>query len=175
VANNFAWMVQKHYTSVWETGRNDAPQQIGFKSLPGYTLLWQTCLCFFSPETVKFQRSCLKYTTPWSEEWPHHPSKRTLLTLKDITLLKFIISQFLLMTNLTHFFQCVYFTPLHVSSNMCSSSGGSNCVNTSSGVIHSSGWLSCVPVVNDIAGCDKPVYRGFGVIFIFGYLCTHLC
>jgi hypothetical protein len=50
------------------------------------------------------------------------------------------------MTNLTHFSQCIYFTPLHVSSNKCSSSGGSNCVNTSSAIIHSSGWLSCVPV-----------------------------
>ena len=49
------------------------------------------------------------------------------------------------MTNLTHFSQCIYFTPLHVPSNKCSSSGGSNCVNTSSGIIHSSGWLSCVP------------------------------
>jgi hypothetical protein len=43
-------------------------------------------------------------------------------------------------------FQCIYFTPLHVSSNKCSSSGGSNCVNTSSGIIHCTGWLSCVPV-----------------------------
>ena len=34
--------------------------------------------------------------------------------------------------------QCIYFTPLHVSSNKCSSSGGSNRVNTSSGIIHSS-------------------------------------
>jgi hypothetical protein len=37
---------------------------------------------------------------------------------------------FLLMTNLTHFSQCTYFTPLHDSSNKCSSSGGPNCVNT---------------------------------------------
>jgi hypothetical protein len=43
-------------------------------------------------------------------------------------------------------FQVIYFTPLHVSSNKCLSSGGSNCVNTSSGIIHSSGWLFCVPV-----------------------------
>jgi hypothetical protein len=56
------------------------------------------------------------------------------------------IHSFLLITNLTHFFQCIYFTPLHVSCNKCPSSGGSNCVNTSSGIIHSSGWLSCVPV-----------------------------
>jgi hypothetical protein len=49
------------------------------------------------------------------------------------------------MTNLTYFSQCIYFIPLHVSSNKCSSSGGSNCVNTSSSIIHSSGWLSCVP------------------------------
>jgi hypothetical protein len=50
-----------------------------------------------------------------------------------------------LMNNLTHFSQYIYFTPLHVSSIKCSSLGGSNCVNASSGVIHSSGWMSCVP------------------------------
>jgi hypothetical protein len=42
------------------------------------------------------------------------------------------------MTDLMHFSQYIYFTPLHVSSNKCSSSGGSNCVNTLSGIIHSS-------------------------------------
>ena len=57
-----------------------------------------------------------------------------------------IRNYFLLLTNLTHFSQCIYFTPLHVSSNKCSSSGGSNCVNTSSGIILCSGWLPCVPV-----------------------------
>ena len=55
------------------------------------------------------------------------------------------------MTNLTHFSQCIYFTPLHVSSNKCSSSGGSNCVNTSSGIIHSSGWPSFVPVGRELS------------------------
>jgi hypothetical protein len=52
------------------------------------------------------------------------------------------------MTNLTHFSQCIYFTPLHVSSNKCSSSGGSYCVNTSSGIIHTSG--SCVLVRREL-------------------------
>jgi hypothetical protein len=56
------------------------------------------------------------------------------------------VIEFLLMINLTHFSQCIYFMPLHVSSNKRSSSGGSDCVNTSFGIIHSSGWLSCVPV-----------------------------
>jgi hypothetical protein len=37
--------------------------------------------------------------------------------------------------------------PLHVSSNKCSSSGGPNCINTSSGITHSGGWLSDVPVL----------------------------
>jgi hypothetical protein len=54
--------------------------------------------------------------------------------------------KFLLMTNLTHFSQCMYFTPLHISSNKCTSSGGSDCVITSSSIIPSSGRLSCVPV-----------------------------
>ena len=31
--------------------------------------------------------------------------------------------------------------PLHVSSSKCSSSGGSTCINTPSGITHSSGWL----------------------------------
>ena len=34
----------------------------------------------------------------------------------------------------------------HVSSNKCSSSGGSNCINTSSGITHSGGWMSGRPV-----------------------------
>jgi hypothetical protein len=36
--------------------------------------------------------------------------------------------------------------PLHVSSSKCSSSGGPDCINTSSGITHSGGWLSDVPV-----------------------------
>jgi hypothetical protein len=36
--------------------------------------------------------------------------------------------------------------PVHVSSNRCSSSGGPNCINTSSGITHSGGLLSDVPV-----------------------------
>jgi hypothetical protein len=55
------------------------------------------------------------------------------------------IKEYLLMTNLTHFCQCIYFTPLYVSSKKCSSSGESNCVNTS-GLIHSSRWLVLCPV-----------------------------
>jgi hypothetical protein len=42
--------------------------------------------------------------------------------------------------------QCVYFMPLHVSSNKCSSSGWPTCVNTSSGITHSGGWMPEVPV-----------------------------
>ena len=37
-------------------------------------------------------------------------------------------------------------TPLHVSSGKCSSSGGPTCINTPSGITHSSGWLSDGPV-----------------------------
>jgi hypothetical protein len=36
--------------------------------------------------------------------------------------------------------------PLHVSSSKCSSSGGPNCINRSSGITHSGGRLSDVPV-----------------------------
>ena len=36
-------------------------------------------------------------------------------------------------------------TPLHVSSNKCSSSGGPNCINTSPGITHSGGWRSDGP------------------------------
>ena len=39
----------------------------------------------------------------------------------------------------------VYFMPLYVSSNKCSSSGGPNCINTSSGITHSGGWVSSGP------------------------------
>jgi hypothetical protein len=42
--------------------------------------------------------------------------------------------------------QCICFMPLHVSSNKCSSSGGTACVHTSSGITHSGGWLSDVPI-----------------------------
>ena len=44
-----------------------------------------------------------------------------------------------------HFFLNVFnfiFTPLHVSSSKCSSSGGSVCIYTPSGTTYSSGWLS---------------------------------
>jgi hypothetical protein len=36
--------------------------------------------------------------------------------------------------------------PLNVSSNKCSSSGGPNFINKSSGITHSGGWLSVLPV-----------------------------
>jgi hypothetical protein len=49
------------------------------------------------------------------------------------------------MINLTHSFSMYYFMPLHVSNNKCSSSGGLTCINTSSGITHSGGWLSDVP------------------------------
>jgi hypothetical protein len=45
-----------------------------------------------------------------------------------------ILMQHWVMTNLMHFFSCIYFMPLHVSSNKSSSSGGPNCINTSSGI-----------------------------------------
>jgi hypothetical protein len=53
-------------------------------------------------------------------------------------------------TNLTHFFslfQVFIFPPLHVSSDKRSSSGGNNCINTSSGITHWQGdcsacWLA---------------------------------
>jgi hypothetical protein len=35
------------------------------------------------------------------------------------------------------FLNVFIFIPLHVSSSMCSSSGGPNCINTSSGITHS--------------------------------------
>ena len=45
--------------------------------------------------------------------------------------------QVLLISNLTHFFQCIYyFTSLHVSSTRCSSLGELNCINTASGIFH---------------------------------------
>jgi hypothetical protein len=51
-----------------------------------------------------------------------------------------------LMTNLMHSFLMYLFMSLHVSSSKCSSSGGPNCINTSSGITHSGEWLSDVPV-----------------------------
>ena len=36
-------------------------------------------------------------------------------------------------------------TPLHVSKSKCSPSGGPTCINTPSGITHSSGWLSGRP------------------------------
>jgi hypothetical protein len=48
-------------------------------------------------------------------------------------------STFLLITNLTHFFQCIYFTSLHVSSNPVLIIRRINCINispTSSRVIY---------------------------------------
>jgi hypothetical protein len=47
--------------------------------------------------------------------------------------------------------------PLHVSSNKCSSLGGSNCINTSSGITHSGGWLSDVPVKRKLFSLDRHV------------------
>jgi hypothetical protein len=44
------------------------------------------------------------------------------------------------------FLNVFIFMPLHVSSSKCSSSGGSNCINTSSGITSSGEWLSAVPV-----------------------------
>jgi hypothetical protein len=54
--------------------------------------------------------------------------------------------QFWVMTNLIHSFLLYLFTPLHVSNNKCSSSGGPDCINTSSGITHSGEWLSDMPV-----------------------------
>ena len=48
-----------------------------------------------------------------------------------------ISTQLLLMSNWTHFSDCICFTPLHVSSNKCLSSGGSNCFSTSPSITHS--------------------------------------
>jgi hypothetical protein len=57
---------------------------------------------------------------------------------------------FLLITNLTHCFQCIYFTSLHVSSNPGLIIRRINCINTSSGIYHSSRWLSGMPVLTGI-------------------------
>jgi hypothetical protein len=45
-----------------------------------------------------------------------------------------ILMQFWVMTNLMHSFLMYLFTPVHVSSSKCSSSGEPNCINTSSGI-----------------------------------------
>jgi hypothetical protein len=45
-----------------------------------------------------------------------------------------ILMQFWVMNNLMHSFLMYLFMPLHVSSSKCSSSGGPNCINTSSGI-----------------------------------------
>ena len=50
------------------------------------------------------------------------------------------------------FFNVFISTPLHVSSSKCSSSGGSTCINTPSGITHSSGWLSGRPVGRKLVG-----------------------
>jgi hypothetical protein len=44
---------------------------------------------------------------------------------------------FWVMTNFLHSFLMYLFMPLRVSSSKCSSSGGPNCINTSSGITHS--------------------------------------
>ena len=54
--------------------------------------------------------------------------------------------RFLLITNLTHCFQCIYFTSLHVSSNPLLIIRRINCINTSSGICHSGRWLSGMTV-----------------------------
>ena len=46
--------------------------------------------------------------------------------------------------------------PLHVLSNKCSSSGGPTCVNTSSGITHSSGWVSGGPVGRKLLPTGTP-------------------
>ena len=48
---------------------------------------------------------------------------------------------FLLIINLMHFFQCIYFTSLHVSSNPVLIIRRINCINTSSGIYDSGRWL----------------------------------
>jgi hypothetical protein len=82
-----------HYTCVWELDGIALLSKSG-SSLGQCKHCCDTCLCLCLAPIVKCRRRCLKYTTPWSEEWPHYPSKRTLSTLKDITLFNFIMSQF---------------------------------------------------------------------------------
>jgi hypothetical protein len=59
----------------------------------------------------------------------------------------------LLMTNLMHFSHCVYCTPLHVSSNKCSSSGGSNCVKVGTQDSHP---LECIVPDDVLTHFDPP-------------------
>jgi hypothetical protein len=47
------------------------------------------------------------------------------------------------MTNLTHSFLMYLFHACTCFEHKCSSSGGPNCINTSSGITHSGGWLTC--------------------------------
>jgi hypothetical protein len=54
--------------------------------------------------------------------------------------------EFWVITNLMHSFLMYLFMPLHVSSSKCSSSGGPNCINTSSCITHSGEWLSVCQV-----------------------------
>jgi hypothetical protein len=58
-----------------------------------------------------------------------------------------ILMQFWVMTNLMHSFLMYLFKPLHVSSSKCSSSGGPNCINNSTGITHSGEWLSASTAV----------------------------
>jgi hypothetical protein len=46
--------------------------------------------------------------------------------------------------------------PLNVSSSKCYSSGGPNCINTSSGITHSGGSLSNVPVKTGTSDIHPP-------------------
>jgi hypothetical protein len=46
--------------------------------------------------------------------------------------------------------------PLHVSNNNCSSSGGPNCINTSSGITHSGGCLTDVPLQTGTSDTHLP-------------------
>jgi hypothetical protein len=62
-----------------------------------------------------------------------HTIKNNIALLKDSNNLK----HFWVMTNLMHSFLMYLFMPLHISSSKCSSSGGPNCINTSSGITHS--------------------------------------
>ena len=58
--------------------------------------------------------------------------------------------QFLLITNFMHFFQCIYFTSVHVLSNPVLIISRINCINTSSGIYHSGRWPSGMPVRREL-------------------------
>ena len=83
----------------------------------------------------------------WFSEKPRHiavdtmtPSKYTLT--KFYILLTVHLDVMLVNNQLDALFsKCIYFyfTPLHVSSSKCSSSGGTVCINTPSGTTYSSG------------------------------------